>query len=70
MKKGLPRSAAYEIIQSCAMQVWQETSDFREVLNRDRRVRKYMSKNEIDACFDVKYYIKHRDLIFKKVGIK
>ncbi len=70
MKKGLPRSAAYEIIQSCAMQVWQETSDFREVLNRDRRVRKYMSKNEIDACFDVKYYIKQRDFIFKKVGIK
>lgn len=70
MKKGLPRSAAYEIIQSCAMQVWQETSDFREVLNRDRRVRKYLSKNEIDACFDVKYYIKQRDFIFKKVGIK
>lgn len=70
MKKGLPRSTAYEIIQSCAMQVWQETSDFREVLNRDRRVRKYMTKNEIDACFDVKYYIKQRDFIFKKVGIK
>ena len=70
MKKGLPRSTAYEIVQSCAMQVWQETSDFREVLSRDRRVRKYMSKNEIDACFDIKYYIKHRDLIFKRVGIK
>ncbi|MBF0485843.1 MAG: adenylosuccinate lyase [Candidatus Omnitrophica bacterium] len=70
MKKGLPRSAAYEIIQSCAMQVWQETSDFREVLNRDRRVRKYLSKNEIDACFDIKYYIKHRDFILKRLGIK
>ncbi len=70
MKKGLPRSAAYEIIQSCAMQVWQETSDFKEVLSRDRRVRKYMSQDEINACFDIKYYIKHRDLIFKKVGIK
>jgi adenylosuccinate lyase len=70
MKKGLPRSAAYEIIQSSAMQVWQESSDFREVLSRDRRVRKYLSKNEIDACFDIKYYIKHRDYIFKRVGIK
>jgi adenylosuccinate lyase len=70
MKKGVGRSVAYEIIQSCAMQVWQETSDFREVLNRDRRVRKYLSKNEIDACFDIKYYIKQRDYIFKRVGIK
>jgi adenylosuccinate lyase len=70
MRKGLTRSNAYEIIQSCAMQVWQETSDFRDVLNRDRRVRKYLSKNEIDACFDIKYYIKHRDYIFKRLGIK
>ncbi|MBF0388312.1 MAG: adenylosuccinate lyase [Candidatus Omnitrophica bacterium] len=70
MRKGLARSEAYEIIQSAAMQVWQETSDFRDVLNRDRRVRKYLSKEEIDACFDIKYYIKHRDYVFKRVGIK
>lgn len=69
MKKGLTRDDAYEIIQHCAMQVWQETSDFRDVLCRDRRVRKYLSTNEIDACFDVKYYIRHRDKIFKKVGL-
>ena len=70
MKKGVARTEAYEIIQSCAMQVWQETSDFKEVLSRDRRVRKYMSKEDIDSCFDIKYYIKHRDYIFKRVGIK
>lgn len=70
MKKGLTRDAAYEIIQSCAMQVWQENSDFKEVLNRDRRVRKHLSKNEIDACFDIKYYVRHRDRIFKRAGIK
>lgn len=70
MKKGVTRTEAYEMIQSCAMQVWQETSDFRDVLSRDRRVRKFLSKDEIDACFDIKYYIKHRDYIFKRVGIK
>ncbi|MBF0121932.1 MAG: adenylosuccinate lyase [Candidatus Omnitrophica bacterium] len=70
MKKGVTRTEAYDVIQSCAMQVWQETSDFRDVLSRDRRVRKFMSKEEIDACFDIKYYIKHRDYIFKRVGIK
>jgi adenylosuccinate lyase len=70
MKKGLTRNAAYEIIQRCAMQVWQETSDFKDVLIRDRKVRKYMSQSEIEACFDIKYYIKHRDKILKRVGIK
>src|SRR6185503_17654926 len=42
MKKGLTRESAYEIIQRCAMQVWQETSDFKDILNRDRKVRKYL----------------------------
>jgi adenylosuccinate lyase len=70
MKKGLTRDAAYEIIQAAAMQVWQESTEFKDVLFRDRRVRKYLSQNEINACFDIKYYIRHRDRIFKQAGIK
>lgn len=70
MTKGLTREEAYEIIQRCAMQVWDESSDFKDVLLRDRRVRKYMKESEINACFDIKYYTRHRDAIFKRVGIK
>lgn len=70
MNKGLTREEAYQIIQSCAMQVWQETSDFKDVLLRDRRVRKHLKPSEIDACFNIKYYTRHRDFIFKRVGLK
>jgi adenylosuccinate lyase len=70
MKKGLTREEAYEIIQHCAMQVWQDTSDFKDVLYRDRKVRKHLKPSEIDACFDIKYYTRHRDFIFKRVGLK
>lgn len=70
MKKGLTREAAYEVIQHCAMQVWQETSNFKDILCRDRKVRKYLKPNEIDACFDIKYYMRHTDRIFKNVGLK
>jgi len=70
MKKGLTREQAYEIIQRCAMQVWQETSDFKDVLCRDRKVRKYLKPSEIDACFDIKYYTRHREMIYKRVGLK
>lgn len=70
MKKGLTREQAYDIIQRCAMQVWKDTSEFRDVLHRDRTVRKYLSIDEIDACFDIKYYTRHRDMIFKRVGIR
>lgn len=70
MKKGLEREVAYEMIQKCAMQVWNETSDFKDVLSRDRKVRKYLNQNEIDMCFDIKYYTRHTDKIFKRVGLK
>ncbi|MFT7538493.1 MAG: adenylosuccinate lyase [Lysobacterales bacterium] len=70
MKKGLTREAAYDIIQKCAMQVWQETSDFKDILNRDRKVRKYLKPSEIDACFDIKYYTRQTDKIYKNVGLK
>ncbi len=70
MKKGLTREAAYEIIQRCAMQVWQDTTNFKDVLYRDRQVRKYLRQSEIDNCFDIKYYTRFNDLIFKKVGLK
>jgi adenylosuccinate lyase len=69
MKKGLTRDDAYEIIQRCAMQVWQDTTDFKDVLKRDRKLRKYMGPSAIDTCFDIKFYIRHRDKIFKKVGL-
>jgi adenylosuccinate lyase len=70
MSKGLTREEAYEIIQRCAMQVWDESSDFKDVLLRERKVRKYLKESEINACFDIKYYTRHRDMIFKRVGIK
>lgn len=69
MKKGLTREAAYDIIQACAMQVWQDTTEFKDVLYRDRKVRKYLKPTEIDACFDIKYYTRHRDKIFHRVGL-
>ncbi|MFC1510117.1 adenylosuccinate lyase [Candidatus Omnitrophota bacterium] len=70
MKKGVTREAAYEIIQRCAMQVWQETSDFKDILCRDRKVRKYLKPSEIEFCFDIKYYTRHTEKIFKRVGLK
>jgi len=69
MKKGITREAAYEIIQKCAMQVWQDSSDFKDILYRDRKVRKYLNQSQIDACFDIKYYLRHNDKIYKRVGI-
>lgn len=69
MKKGLTRDDAYEVIQRNAMQVWQDGTDFKDVLLRDRKVRKFLTSNEIDSCFNIKYYLRHTDRIFKKLGL-
>ena len=31
---------------------------------------KYLKAGEIDACFDIKHYTRHVDMIFKRVGLK
>ncbi len=69
MKKGIARDAAYEIIQRNAMQVWQDGTDFKDVLSRDRKVRRYLSANEIDSCFNIKYFLRHTERIFRKMGL-
>ena len=69
MNKGLSRPAAYEIIQRCAMQVWRENIEFKEVLMRDRKLRRYLNESELDACFNVRFYVRYVDKIFKKVGV-
>ncbi|MDP3142584.1 MAG: adenylosuccinate lyase [Candidatus Omnitrophota bacterium] len=69
MQKGLTRDEAYEIIQRCAMQVWQDGTEFKDVLLRDRKLRRLLSTTEIEACFNAKYYLRYVDKIFKRLGL-
>ncbi len=65
--KGLSREEAYGLVQSKAMHVWKKGGDFKRLLQSDRTVRKYLSKKEIDDCFDLKYYLRNVKRIFKRV---
>lgn len=69
MQKGLTRDEAYEVIQHCAMQVWHEDAEFKDVLLRDRKVRRLLAASEIDSCFNVKYYLRFVEKIFKRLGL-
>ena len=69
MKKGLPRTDAYDTIQKCAILTWQSGSEFKEALLRDRKVRRYLSSDEIDACFNVKYYLRNIEKVYKRLGL-
>lgn len=65
--KGLSREEAYSIVQSKAMEAWEKGGDFRRLLQSDKNIRKYLSKKEIDRCFDLKYYLRNINKIFERV---
>jgi adenylosuccinate lyase len=69
MDKGLRREEAYDIVQRNAMQAWERKVDFKQALVKDKAVRKYLDTKQIEECFDIGYYLRYVDRIFKRVGI-
>ena len=65
--KGLAREEAYGIVQGNAMKVWKGKGDFLSLLLKDRKVTGRLSKKELEACFDIKPYLKNVDYIYKRV---
>ncbi len=70
VKKGLSREKAYELTQRNAMKARKEDSEYRELLENDREVEKYLTKKEIDACFNLSYYLRYVNLIFKRLKLE
>ncbi len=68
-KRGVERRKAYDIIQRCAMKVWEKGVDFKDALSSDSDFIKVVKAKEIEGFFKVAYYTKYVDAIFKKVGI-
>ncbi|GAA6802577.1 adenylosuccinate lyase [Helicobacter pylori] len=76
-KKGLSREESYSIVQENAMKIWEvlqqgafknaDENLFLNALLNDERLKKYLSENEIKACFDYSYYTKNVGAIFKRV---
>jgi len=67
IKKGLVREGAYDIVQKNAMKSWKEGVNFKKILLKDKEVRKYLAAEEIDSIFDLEYYLRNVDYIFKRV---
>jgi len=61
------REKAYLMVQRNAMKAIEGTTGFRELVKADKEIRKYLEENEIDNCFDLKYYFKNVDKIFRRV---
>ena len=65
--KGLSRETAYSYVQRNAMDVWKHGGDFKEQLQNDKDIRKYLTNREIADCFDLSHTLEKVDFIFKRV---
>jgi adenylosuccinate lyase len=65
--KGIARETAYTYVQRNAMDAWKQGGDFKQLLKNDRDIGKYLSRKEIDECFDLSHALKKVDYIFKRV---
>jgi adenylosuccinate lyase len=68
VEKGMIREEAYKIVQELAMKVWKDQNlNFKDLVFSDQRIRKFLTQEEIEHIFDVKYYLRYVDQIFERV---
>jgi len=67
--KGLVREEAYDTVQPLAMQAWDEQVQFRTLVDASERITSYLTKEELDECFDYNYHLQHVDMIFERLGL-
>ena len=51
------------------MKRWMQGEDFRTNVEKDEDILQYLTKEEIDACFDYQYFLRHVDQIFERFGL-
>jgi len=67
VEKGMPRDDAYKAVQENAMASWETDTSFRERVEKDSRVTKYLTPTEIEHTFDLKRQLCYVDNIFDRV---
>ncbi len=69
INKGLSREEAYDTVQPIAMNSFENNLDYQELLANDKKVMSYLTKEELDDCFTLEYYLKNVEEIYKRVEI-
>jgi adenylosuccinate lyase len=67
--KGISRQESYKFVQRNAMESWRSGKKFLSLLEADKELMSRISKEELEAIFDYKFYLTHVDTIFKRLGL-
>ncbi|MBI4397447.1 MAG: adenylosuccinate lyase, partial [Elusimicrobia bacterium] len=65
-KTGLPKQEAYELVQKHALAAWTQGVPFRQAVSSDPRILSRLRGPEINACFDLKPFVKNIGKILKR----
>ena len=69
VNKGVLRQTAYVWVQRNAMKRWLDNEDFRTNIEKDADIVAHLTQDEIEACFDHTYFLRHVDSIFARFGL-
>jgi len=70
VEKGLTREDAYRLVQGCAHTAWNtEGGNFRANVEQDAEITQHLSGEEIAACFDPQFQLRHLDQVYQRLGI-
>ncbi len=61
------REDAYRLVQRNAMAAFEGKGLFRELVARDKDIIKHLSISEVGSCFELAYYMRNIDKIFRRV---
>ncbi len=69
IEKGFVREEAYDTVQPLAMKTLQEGGEYIDHLLASEKVMANLTKEEVEACFDLDYYFKNVDYIYNRLGL-
>ncbi|MBR2976134.1 MAG: adenylosuccinate lyase [Alistipes sp.] len=70
IERGFSREQAYDTVQPIAIRAMSERAVYQELLAESPEVMAVLSRDELDSCFTLEYYLKNVDFIFERVGIE
>jgi adenylosuccinate lyase len=66
IEKGATREEAYALVQHHAMRSWEESLEFKTLLQKDPTVADYLHEKDFKKIFDVNNFLKNIDFIFNR----
>ena len=69
VEKGMQREEAYALIQKGAFQAVQSAQSLQQILQNEPAISSKISASELAECFDIQWYLRHVDHIYRRVGL-